>query len=322
MKRFKNILYVANSEELVHSAFHQAVGLAERNDARLTVLMVTEPIPPYLTRLTPHVLRHLRNEEQLAELQKLCAWVSKRVEIEAKIVEGTPFLEIIREALRYGRDLVVKATEQDTNIIGRLFGTTDMHLLRKCPCPVWLIKPTNTNPTPRILAAVDFNDLDPVEQDTASPLNRNILEIAMSLAAIQHSELHVAHAWYPIGESFMRAHRSGLSPHEVDTYVNDVRLLHQNWLERLMSEAVSWIGKETYEAIAPKIHLPMGRASEVIPELVGRLKVELVAMGTVGRTGIPGFIIGNTAETILEQIDCSVLAVKPEGFVTPVSVEQ
>jgi nucleotide-binding universal stress UspA family protein len=44
-------------------------------------------------------------------------------------------------------------------------------------------------------------------------------------------------------------------------------------------------------------------------------------MGTVARTGIRGFFMGNTAETILEQIDCSVLAIKPEGFATPVSVE-
>lgn len=41
-------------------------------------------------------------------------------------------------------------------------------------------------------------------------------------------------------------------------------------------------------------------------------------MGTVGRTGIPGFLIGNTAETVLRQVACSVLAVKPTGFVTPV----
>jgi nucleotide-binding universal stress UspA family protein len=44
-------------------------------------------------------------------------------------------------------------------------------------------------------------------------------------------------------------------------------------------------------------------------------------MGTVARTSIPGFFIGNTAEAILEQIDCSVLAVKPDGFETPVSSE-
>jgi len=31
-------------------------------------------------------------------------------------------------------------------------------------------------------------------------------------------------------------------------------------------------------------------------------------------------IIGNTAESILDQMDCSVIAVKPPGFVTPVKL--
>jgi nucleotide-binding universal stress UspA family protein len=40
----------------------------------------------------------------------------------------------------------------------------------------------------------------------------------------------------------------------------------------------------------------------------------------VARTGLPGFFIGNTAETIISQLDCSLLAVKPPGFKTPVAV--
>lgn len=42
---------------------------------------------------------------------------------------------------------------------------------------------------------------------------------------------------------------------------------------------------------------------------------------TVARTGVAGIIMGNTAETILNQIDCSILAIKPPGFVTPVKLE-
>lgn len=41
-------------------------------------------------------------------------------------------------------------------------------------------------------------------------------------------------------------------------------------------------------------------------------------MGSVARTGIPNFIMGNTAESILGQVKCSVLVVKPDGFISPV----
>ena len=61
-----------------------------------------------------------------------------------------------------------------------------------------------------------------------------------------------------------------------------------------------------------------GKASKEIPLMVENYGIDLIVMGTVGRVGIPGLIIGNTTESILEQTKCSVLAIKPEGFKTPV----
>ena len=63
-------------------------------------------------------------------------------------------------------------------------------------------------------------------------------------------------------------------------------------------------------------------AREVIPALARELNIDLIVMGTLARTGIAGLITGNIAERVLGQIDCSVLAVKPSDFVTPVSLEE
>ena len=70
------------------------------------------------------------------------------------------------------------------------------------------------------------------------------------------------------------------------------------------------------------MHFLEGDAYEIIPELAEEKKVDLVVMGTVARTGLPGFFMGNTAESILNQLNCSVLAIKPEGFVSPVMLDQ
>jgi nucleotide-binding universal stress UspA family protein len=70
-----------------------------------------------------------------------------------------------------------------------------------------------------------------------------------------------------------------------------------------------------------QIHILKGRAGYLIPEVSRKLGIELIVMGTVSRTGIEGLFIGNTAEEILERVDCSVLAVKPDGFVTPVKIQ-
>jgi nucleotide-binding universal stress UspA family protein len=64
-----------------------------------------------------------------------------------------------------------------------------------------------------------------------------------------------------------------------------------------------------------------GEPEAVIPQFVVDEGIDLVVMGTVARRGIPGLLIGNTAERILRKLPCSVLAVKPDGFVSPVSLD-
>lgn len=66
------------------------------------------------------------------------------------------------------------------------------------------------------------------------------------------------------------------------------------------------------------MHHARGRPDRTIPQLIDSLEVDILVMGTVARTGIPGFIIGNTAENTLREIRCSLLALKPNGFVSPV----
>jgi nucleotide-binding universal stress UspA family protein len=57
----------------------------------------------------------------------------------------------------------------------------------------------------------------------------------------------------------------------------------------------------------------------LIPRVAERVRIDLIVMETVSRAGIAGLLIGNTAEKILHQVDCSVLTVKPDGFVSPVT---
>ena len=66
-------------------------------------------------------------------------------------------------------------------------------------------------------------------------------------------------------------------------------------------------------------HIVKGQPYQVISGLAS--KSDIAVMGTLSRSGIDGLLIGNTAERILRQVDCSVLAVKPEGFRTPLRFE-
>ena len=44
-------------------------------------------------------------------------------------------------------------------------------------------------------------------------------------------------------------------------------------------------------------------------------------MGTVARTGISGFFMGEHCGNYLNQLNCSMLAIKPVGFETPITLD-
>jgi nucleotide-binding universal stress UspA family protein len=69
------------------------------------------------------------------------------------------------------------------------------------------------------------------------------------------------------------------------------------------------------------VHFLEGEPERVIPQQAIRRKIDLVVMGTVVRTGLAGFLVCNTSEKVLDKLDCSVLAEKPNGFITPVRLE-
>ena len=98
-------------------------------------------------------------------------------------------------------------------------------------------------------------------------------------------------------------------------------MTHEKKIDELMEILSKKISQDTMSYLKPRMHIVKGRAHEVIPNLAGETKADLVVMGTLARTGIPGLIVGNTAESILNNLNCSVLAIKPSGFVTPVTLE-
>ena len=66
-----------------------------------------------------------------------------------------------------------------------------------------------------------------------------------------------------------------------------------------------------------RTELVRGVPQDVIPAYVAAHAIDLVVMGTLARTGVPGLIIGNTAERVLHRLKGSVLAIKPPGFRAP-----
>ena len=311
MDQFKNILVAASPGHLEPTTMRAAVELAKTNEARLTVIDVMEPMAR-MRRFATVEGRTIDVQEELhrhreQQLRQLAENTRADGGAEVKVLVGEPFIEVIRHVLDHDNDLVIVGGSEVEPWATPEFSSAVMHLLRKCPVPVWVMRPPRSEKH-RILALVDPDREDPVRDS----LNDLVLALAVSLASREGGDLHVGHAWELEAESTLRSSPFiGLPGEVVDVMVGTAEEVHREQLDVLLD-------RHHVAETGAAVHLVEGNAAEVLPKLAEGLDAGLIVMGTVARTGISGFIIGNTAETILRSVRCSVLAVKPEGFVTPV----
>jgi nucleotide-binding universal stress UspA family protein len=138
-----------------------------------------------------------------------------------------------------------------------------------------------------------------------------MLNLSRRLSDDCSKELHILSCWDYAIESELRNNAFIKMPSEqIDQNVDEAKLVHRKTLDSLIED--SSISGSNH------IHHLRGKPENVIPEFVKETEIDILVMGTIARTGIPGFFIGNTAENIMQTLPCSVLALKPQGFVSPV----
>jgi nucleotide-binding universal stress UspA family protein len=126
------------------------------------------------------------------------------------------------------------------------------------------------------------------------------------------SELHVFHAWAHVSRWLWVAgsRMTEAEMAQLDRTNEEVQL-------RKFDEL---LGKVPLNDLLVRRHLVEGEPSHQIVRLARAEHIDVIVMGTVCRAGVPGLFIGNTAEKVLRQVSCAVLTVKPDGFLSPVTL--
>jgi nucleotide-binding universal stress UspA family protein len=289
-----------------------AGALAEVQGARITALA---PVPKPSTRFfdltqDPEAVRQDLRQRARERLQHAVesALPGRPVDLEVRI--GKPFLETVQTVIDGDHDLAIKAAEELDGLARHLLASTDQHLLRKCPATVWLHRPGATQKPRRVLAAVDV-DPDPMgEPETEAALNRRILAQAAAIAAWAQAPLDVLSCWEAPEEGLVRVWGRGAG---AENYAEAVESRQWTQLDRLLTDCgLDKRGLKLHR------HIVRGNPRGTIPRKVGELGADLLVLGTVARTGVPGLIIGNTAEDVLNSVDVGVVAVKPPGYISPI----
>lgn len=307
-KPWKKVIAYADGREESLIGVAKALLVAGRTDGAVTVFNALNGLPAQLPAqlhdldLDLETLARSVYDQRTAELLEVVSALKPRVPIEIVVKAGVPALELIRHALRTNADLIVKtALGRDVRRL-TTFGTTALHLVRKSPIPVWLQNPRMFG-VRRVLATVNLGMLRAEQEE----LSRRILATARRGAQLEGAELHVL---YVIDGARDRLFRGILTSAQFGVYAEAIQRGSREVLERLVSA----------EAPQATTHLEHGDPKEVIADFVRDRELDLVVMGSVGHGQVAGMLIGDLAEELLCRVDCSVITLKPSGFVTPINV--
>ncbi|MEE4203964.1 MAG: universal stress protein [Halieaceae bacterium] len=317
MRFFNKGLYLVDND-LREEPIARVINLAQQNQSEIVMLDIF-PEP----RIDSSAAALLGGKQQV--IDQICKGRQDKILEIVRRHDGDPkttvqsrpgrrYLDAIKTVITGGYDMVLKMADNPP-WSGQVLASDDLHLLRKCPCPVYLMHPNTSASDGPVIAAIDLNT-DDYDEDLAA-LNERLLEMASAAAAFGETELHVVHAWQSGVAGFVSIWADMPAQAEQAAYDGEHRR-RQDALSAAMQTLRKQLDDNTNSVIKPRGRLLNGPPESVIPEQAQKLNASTVVMGTVARTGIPGLIMGNTAEDILHQLRCDVVALKPEGFVCPV----
>ena len=195
-----------------------------------------------------------------------------------------PAQAIVRRVLASKPDLVVAESHRHTALARWFLANADWDLIRECPCPVWFVKHERLARKPLILTAVDPTHA----HAKPSGLDDRLLQLATAVMRQLDGRVALIH-------------------------VQDVSQL-------LTAAATTAIGRlaRRHGVVGASRVVRTGIPAAVLVTSAAELEADVLVMGAVSRSGLKGAFIGNTAEAVIDGVDCDVLIVKPRQFRTTV----
>tara|TARA_B110000014_G_scaffold263959_1_gene262623 strand:+ start:444 stop:1376 length:933 start_codon:yes stop_codon:yes gene_type:complete len=309
MKDYRNILVIVDPSLKKQKAVLRAIEFAEKIIATENILADDITITAFCAvyDFSFEVTTFLSEEENLlmtdsvVEHQKQqLASVIRMYKSPVKIVcdvswYNRSFEAILDKVNSLKCDIVIKETHQHPKLKSLIFTPTDWHLLRKCPCPLLLVKDHKWPDKGNVIAAIHTTSGE-TEHIT---LNKKITQLAQGFSSLMHGQPHLVNA-YPS------------APVNLSIEIPEFNFADfNNTMKRQHDDAMN---KHAQAFAIPKeyTHVVEGLPEEVIAQTAEELDAELVVMGTIGRTGLSGALIGNTAEHVVDLLQCDILAIKPK----------
>jgi nucleotide-binding universal stress UspA family protein len=303
---FKKLLVATDFSPHAEAALRSAIWLAQRSATEITFAHVVADAATIATFSYEAVIaqdseiveRELRrvSDERLTALEQ--ALRATGIRLKRITLAGLPFVALIYAVQSERFDLVVCGSRGQSGFRELVVGSTAKRLIRKCPADVWITHSGVPSAPTVVLAAIDFSEL-----------SRTVVLRARWIAQEAAAPLHIVHV---------------LEPRTLDAPLLDAILRNsgRNWRDQVRDAArrrlQTFVEEVVGSSLTPSLHVDFGEPWEFIRDTARQVKADLAVMGTVGRSGIQGVWLGNTAEKLLQVMDFAVPTVKPPGFVSPI----
>jgi universal stress protein E len=277
------------------SALAQGLRVAAWGRSPVHVLHVVEPpivIPPDLAgAYIPIPLDIDLVAEAKARWAKFAPDLPGRSGLALETAVGSPVTEMCQRARALAAGLLVVGSHgaaRGPGTVGAIAGGCARH----APCPVLMLRGEPRGAFARVLAAVDFSDA-----------SRAALELAARISAQDNAALHVLHVYTPPWENapgrdeWLRNMPD--APQKYEAAVN----------ERLASLCATLSAESAYLRPVYAARPGASHATGIV-RYAGEHGCDLIVMGAHGRSRLREMLLGSTAERVLRDSGCSVLAVR------------
>ncbi|MFB6087177.1 MAG: universal stress protein [Haloarculaceae archaeon] len=276
---YDRILVPTDGSEGATRAVDVAGELAETHEATLSLLYVADTNQPSLTNLQGSV-RDVLEEEGEAVLSAATERVqSPAIDVTTDVVQGGPSRTILAFIDERGIDLTVMGTRGRRDLDSVVLGSVTDRVVTRSPRPVMTVAPDDDPfeyPPSDVLVATDGSD-------TATEAVRE----AATMAAATGATLHV------------------LSVAETDLLGFDVRSAtgaegHEAALETVVEGATAVARDIGVEDVVGAME--SGPVADEIGEYVTDSGIDLVFVGTSGRSGLDRRLLGSTASKLVRTL--------------------
>lgn len=297
MKKLHHVIAAIDFTASCRIALREAVHRASLDGATITVVHVMDEFLVHELKNALSADQATVRAEWVERLKKFVDDAEVGAAVNAEVRIGNPFTELVEACRAHSADLLVMGAKGSRNEPHRI-GVITAKCVRKAPVDVLVVREDAQGPFKQIVACVDFSEN-----------SAKAVQCALHIAQQDGGALDCLHVFQ--SALAMSLDYGGFAPSLPATYDPEAVTNWRKDLAAFLEPLTRQAGEvKVAQHVTERVNI-----REAILDHVNEAHATLVVLGTNGKTGLREMLIGTTAEKIVQHAPCSILAVKPDGFV-------